>query len=181
MKPPTIPGESACVGCGAMLPPAEGPVHRYMTASPACWAAYGAVLAREYSDRAYAKFHRLSVDAYAVQHPGSPCSESIQSVAVHLCRLCLILEGGASIERANDAMLAVHKVERQFRWLEPPRQRGELTVVDVLAAQTPDEHARQVERWARSVWEAWAIHHETIRSWLPDGGHALRHRLDPQK
>lgn len=111
----------------------EGPIHRYMTASPACWSAYGALLTREYSDRAYARFHRLSVDAYAVQHPGSPSSEAIHSVAVHLCRLCMIFEGGLSIERANEVMVALHKVERKFRWLEPPRSRGEVTVAEVLS------------------------------------------------
>ena len=32
-----------------------------MESSPACWAAYGEVLAREYSDPAYFQVHRLSV------------------------------------------------------------------------------------------------------------------------
>ena len=159
--------KSVCGGCGVVLPSVEGPVHRYMTASPACWQAYGEVLAREYADRAYAKFHRLSVDAYAVQHPGTPSPSAIQSVAVHLCRLCMIVEEGWSIERANDAMLAIHRVERRFRWLEPPRARGRITVADVLAARGADAHLRSVESWARSCWQAWSEHHATIRGWLP--------------
>jgi len=134
------------------------------------------LLTREYSDRAYARFHRLSVDAYAVQHPGSPSSEAIHSVAVHLCRLCMIFEGGLSIERANEVMVALHKVERKFRWLEPPRSRGEVTVADVLVAQSVDEHLQCVERWARSSWEAWSAHHATIRAWLPSIA-----RVTPQK
>ena len=159
--------ESVCCGCGVTLPSVNGPVHRYMTASPACWRTYGEVLAREYGDRAYAKFHRLSVDAYAVQHPGTPSAPAIQSVAVHLCRLCMIVEDGWSIERANDAMLAIHRVERRFRWLEPPRSRGRFTVADVLAANGAEEHLRAVELWAKSCWQAWSEHHATIRSWLP--------------
>jgi len=138
-----------------------------MTSSPACWAAYGEVLAREYGDPAYWRLHRMTVDAYAVQHPGSVSRQAIQSVAVHLCRLCIILEEGFSIEHANDAMLAIQKVGHQFRWLEPPRSRGEVTVADVLAATTADEHLGQVERWAKSCWASWAEHHATIRSWLP--------------
>lgn len=109
----------------------------------------------------------MTVDAYAVQHPGSASPQAIQSVAVHLCRLCVILENSFSIEHANDVMLAIQKVEHQFRWLEPPRSRGEITVADVLAAPTADEHLRQVERWAKSCWAAWAEHHPTIRGWLP--------------
>lgn len=172
MNPSTDNPGSACRGCGAIFPDVEGPVHRYMTSSPACWSAYGVVLAREYSDRAYASLYRLSVDAYAVQHPGSASPEAIQSVAVHLCRLCLIFEGGFSIENANDAMLAIHQVERSFRWLEPPRSRGQVTVAEVLAAQDVDEHLRQVKRWARSCWEAWTEHHATIRTWLPTAARA---------
>jgi hypothetical protein len=29
-----------CVGCGGLVPDVEGPSHRYMLASPGCWAAY---------------------------------------------------------------------------------------------------------------------------------------------
>lgn len=172
MNSPVNKSVSLCGGCGATLPNVEGPVHRYLTASPACWAAYGAVLAREYGDRTYARLHRLSVDAYAVQHPGSATPEAVQSVAVHLCRLCMVFENDFSIERANEAMLAIHKVEWQFRWLEPPRSRGQVTVVDVLAARSVDEHLRFVERWARSSWDAWSAHHATIRGWLPTTGRA---------
>jgi len=158
-----------CCGCGAELPAGEGPVHRYMTSSPSCWAAYGAVLAREYGDRRYARLHRMSVDAYAVQHPGTESPPAIQSVAVHLCRLCLVLEEGISIEQANDAMLAIQTVEGRFRWLEPPAKRGEITVADVFAAATPEAHLERVEAWARGVWAAWAPHRATVRGWLPAG------------
>jgi len=41
-----------CPGCGGTFPLLGGPVHRYMESSPGCWAAYGVVLAREYSDPA---------------------------------------------------------------------------------------------------------------------------------
>ena len=38
------PAEIAvCPGCGSRLPAVEGPVHAYMTSSPACWAAFNAV------------------------------------------------------------------------------------------------------------------------------------------
>lgn len=42
-----------CDDCGVTLPAVEGPTHAYLGASPACWALYGEVLAREYSDPAY--------------------------------------------------------------------------------------------------------------------------------
>src|SRR3954469_23922077 len=104
-----------CMGCGGFFPDMEGPGHRYMESSPGCWAAYGEVLAREYGNPApHAQTHRLGVDAYAVQHPGQPLPQSIQSVAVHLIRLCLLLECGLEMSRANDAMLKATESKKEF-------------------------------------------------------------------
>lgn len=158
-----------CMGCGASFDDIEGPVHRYMESSPGCWAVYGEVLAREYSDPTYYEVHRLSVDAYAVQHPGSPSRQSIQSVGVHLIRLCLFLEHGLSAEDANDAMLEAAKLKHTFTWLEPPESLGSITVADVARARTAAEHKQAVRAWAQSAWDAWSSHHDTIRSWLPVG------------
>ena len=69
-----------CLSCGGVFPDIDGPVHRYMKSSPGCWAVYGEVLAREYEDPYFFEVHRLTVDAYAVQHPGSTDRQSIQSV-----------------------------------------------------------------------------------------------------
>lgn len=62
----------SCIGCGAAVPSTDGPTHAYIGASPGCWACYGQVLTKEYSDYRFAPVHRLTVDTYAVQHPGKP-------------------------------------------------------------------------------------------------------------
>jgi hypothetical protein len=154
-----------CPGCGGKFPDIQGPTHRYMESSPGCWAAYGEVLAREYSDAVFRDVHRLGVDAYAVQHPGRPSPQSIQSVGVHLIRLHLFLEKGLANENANDAMLAAARWKREFVWLDPPPSRGAITVADVVATQTPAAHAAALHAWAQSAWQAWAPHHATIRAW----------------
>ncbi len=138
-----------------------------MESSAGCWAAYGEVLTREYSDPAYSEFHRLSVDAYAVQHPGRPSRQSIRSVGLHLIRLCLVLEGGLDLRRANEAMRAAASAEDAFVWLEPPASPGDVTVADIQKAANPREHKNAVRAWASSAWSAWAAHHETVRGWLP--------------
>ena len=69
-----------CPGCGAGFAPFDGPVHAYLESSAACWNAFGQVLAREYSDARHAPIHRLTVDAYCVQHPGGDSRQAIQSV-----------------------------------------------------------------------------------------------------
>ena len=138
-----------------------------MESSPACWAAYGEVLAREYSDPAYYRVHRLSVDAYAVQHPGRPGPQAIQSVNLHLIRLCSLLEIKLPMEKANDAMLAATRQKERYAWLTPPRSLGEVTVKDVYEAREVEGHLAAVTRWAESAWRAWAPHHETVRELIP--------------
>lgn len=159
---------SACPGCGAVLPDAQGPTHRYMLSSPACWATYGEVLAREYRDPAYHAVHRLTVDTYAVQHPGLPTPQSIQSVGVHLVSLCAILELGMSFDAATRLIgRATQRKDRLF-WLTPPPSAGAVTVLDVSHAASADAHARLVQAWAHAAWSAWAPHHETVRRWMVD-------------
>lgn len=158
---------SRCPGCGVEFPEREGPVHRYMESSPACWATYGEVLAREYSDPAYFQVHRLSVDAYAVQHPGHPNPQAIQSVAVHLIRLALQLERQLSPEQANATMLLAVHGKGIYTWLTPPADMGPITVADVQKANDVTEHVETVKRWAASAWQAWSAHHATIHNWMP--------------
>jgi hypothetical protein len=159
---------SRCPGCGAALPGVAGPTHAYLESSPACWAAYGEVLAREYSDAACRAVHRLTVDAYSVQHPGRPARQTIQSVAVHLIGLHLVLERSVTPDAATRAIRRAVE-SATYAWLEPPASMGAITVVDVVAAPTPAEHAARVDAWALSAWAAWSAHHEQVRSWAAPG------------
>ena len=156
---------SQCPGCGARFPVLEGPVHEYMEASPACWHAFGQVLAREYAEPALFAVHRLSVDSYAVQHPGGTSRQAIQSVGVHLARLCLFLERGLTADEANAAMLGVGKIKASMHFLSRPPSLGAITVADIVVTPNVNQHARVVGQWARAAWEAWSEHHETIRAW----------------
>jgi hypothetical protein len=158
-----------CSGCGALFPSIEGPTHRYLESSPGCWAAYGEVLAREYSDPKYMAVHRLTVDTYSVQHPGRPSPQTTQSVAVHLIGLYATLQlqlrprmVTAAIRRAAD--------HQRFHWLPPPLHLGEFTVADVLPAQSPEQHANVVLRWAASAWAAWSHYHSQVKAWALAGG-----------
>jgi hypothetical protein len=157
--------DSYCPGCGIGLPSFDGPVHRYMYSSPACWHMFGHVLARGYGNADYTDVHRLSVDAYAVQHPGDDSRQAIQSVGVHLVRLCLFLERGLSPRDANDAMLKAARQKASYQWLERPAVPGSVTVKDVMAAEGVEPHRAAVHAWARSAWSAWSAHHDLVRRW----------------
>ena len=158
--------ESRCPGCGLILPEVSGPTHRYLESSAACWAMYSEVLAREYSDPAlFRAIHRLTVDAYAAQHPGRPSPPSVSSVALHLLRLCAVLEHGAGPEEAARFMVEASRHKDRYGWLTPPDSLGERTVQNVWCAPEPGRHAKEVKSWARSVWEAWYPHHGQVREW----------------
>lgn len=154
-----------CIWCKATLPAVDGPTHEYMESTPSCWAAFGRVLAKEYSDQRFFAVHRLTVDSYAVQHPGQPSRQSIQSVGVHLVRLCLFLEQNLDPAKANDAMLAAAKQKSTYHWLEPPPSLGALTAADIEAASDADGHILRVRQWADQMWQVWSPYHQVIRQW----------------
>ncbi len=157
--------KEACEGCGALVAASDGQTHRYIAASPGCWAVFEQVLAREFGDYRYAKLHRVTVDAYAAQHPGTPSPQSIQSVAVHLVGLYVYLELDEPPHRATLAIQRAASSREKFRWLEPPAKWGPGTIFDVLAAEDPAPHELAVQRWAKSVWESWSEHHAVVRQW----------------
>jgi hypothetical protein len=157
---------SLCAGCRLLLPVHNGPTHAYLGGSAACWDLYQRFSAPPYARDRGTRPRRLVADAYAVQHPGRPQRRSVQSVAVHLMGLCLLLEpdGEASVRPAS-------RNASELRWLTPPEPNGTLTIADCLAAELPEEHDASVEAWAENVWAAWSEHHEAVRGWL-----ALRRR-----
>jgi hypothetical protein len=161
----TLQTRLPCPGCRGLFPDTDGPTHAYLGASPGCWAVYCHILAKEYGEYGYPDVHRLTVDAYAVQHPGEPSRRSIQSVAVHLVSLYFVLERGLNAQMATNAIREALKHNERFVWLTPPVSPGTLTVLDVVRAENPDAHNAVVERWARCVWAAWDVHHATVRGW----------------
>ncbi len=156
-------GLIACYGCGARVGDAPGKPHKYLGTVWGCWEVYGQVLAREYSAGEPDVTHRLTVDAYSLQHPGAPSRQTIQSMNVHLVSMHLILERGATAGQALHGVRETLKAASQFEWLEPPVPNGSITVLDVAPARDMEEHGRLVDLWARDVWQAWSPHHDYVR------------------
>jgi Family of unknown function (DUF5946) len=158
-----------CPGCGAMLPAVEGPIHAYMTSSPACWAAYGALLAHEYSNPDLMQVHRLSVDTYAVQHPGDPKDRrAVQSVGLHLARLMRQLETLRPPKETNDVMVGFAARKETLIFLEPPAAFT-VAMKDVAPFAGGPQHVEKVRDWARSTWADWSAHHAWIKRWAEGG------------
>jgi hypothetical protein len=155
-----------CPGCKAPVPEGEGLTHPYIGANAGCWGLYSEVLGREYQDGdLFHKIHRMTVDAYAVQHPGKPEKRTIQSLNVHLVALYLVLEKGVSPSFVTQAMARLIKEHSsEFEWLEPPANPGDVKLIHVWLAETPNEHVTAVQSWARSVWAAWHPHRAKIEA-----------------
>jgi hypothetical protein len=163
--------QTTCPGCGVALPLRAGlPRHPYLGASPECWATFGELLARGYEDPAYRRMHQLTVDTYAVQHPGKPERRTIQSLALHLMTLAMVVEDGLD-PRCGPELHKRMVRAGGYEWLAPPSMDGRMTVIDVLQATTAREHDQVVRAWAEDVWDAWAGHHRTVRRWI---GRSLR-------
>ena len=134
---------------------------------------FNAVLEREYSNLAFGDAHLFTVDAFCLQH-SEQCGP--RSNAFHLMRLCWLIEreGNPSLRRVRAGSRAFYKAReedlRRFPFLEPPAARGELTVVSVLPAANPEEHAARARAWGQCVWVAWSGHHawarEQVRQWF---------------
>ncbi|MFQ5749526.1 MAG: DUF5946 family protein [Planctomycetota bacterium] len=137
MSRPPLVASVPCSGCGLAVP----------GGTAGCQAIFEGLLERDFSDAAYFRVHRLMVDAYSLQHPERYCV-SVKSLAAHLTGLCW-LDGASRLSKP-----------------EIPPVRGTLTIAEVRGAHGPEAHALAVERWARSVWEAWSDLHELARGWI---------------
>jgi len=161
---------AACPKCGVNLPEYDGPTHRYFGASPACWAAYGKILEREYANQAFFKNHRMTVDAYALQHAVDGSPQAIQSVNIHLISATLIFKYKATANIVLHAMRDISKVAKTdsnlFKWLEPPDCVGAITVADITPLTQLNDHLSHIENWAKTSWQAWSQHHNVADNHL---------------
>jgi hypothetical protein len=144
--------DDTCEDCGANV--AQG--------KAGCLQIFEEILAREFSDYRYGKIHRLTVDAYSLQHPEA-YMRSAKSFAAHLTGMCAALEyeDTAALNRAVQKWLSANpKIDKPVHL---PDQRGTLTITYLHSASDVDEHKRSVREWARDVWSAWSEHHDLAR------------------
>lgn len=122
------------------------------------------ILAREWDSPTSYRYHRMFVDAYALQHPDEYCA-SAKSFAAHLTGLCAAIE-----HKSHPSVLKALQ-----RWLsgtapvtkpELPSFRGALTIAEVYVQREPVPHALAVNRWACSTWGAYSVLHPLARRWI---------------
>ena len=158
--------DEPCCGCGANLATITGPTHPYMLSSPACFTHFNTILAVEYSTPDLMRVHRLTVDTWAVQHPGDETDRrAVQSVAVHLGRLMVQLDRTLTPEKTNAIILRLLKQKTDFPKFEAP-VKFQITAKDVAAFAGSRSHAEKVREWAQATWNDWHHEHARIKEWV---------------
>ncbi|MEM6796655.1 MAG: DUF5946 family protein [Acidobacteriota bacterium] len=153
-----------CIACGLKTEKVDGPLHKYLVSSPGCWAKFGEVLAREYENPQYMAVHALTVDAYALQHPGYESAQTINSANVHLASLYCFFELGKSIGELSQVKQDLTRYKDQFLWMDPPEEASEITVADVLESESASEHREAVLRWSEYIYGRWEAQYPYIAS-----------------
>jgi hypothetical protein len=104
------------------------------------------------------------VDAFAVQaanHESTPIS-----VVLGLVGLYLHVEKQFSGRQVQAVHMRMGRKKREWPNIHFPGDRGNMTVVDVLAATAGPERDRAIDNWCRSVWTSFAGNRQTITALL---------------
>lgn len=152
---------------GAEIPPCPHCGAKGVGGEDGCNGLFQEVVGREFSRPELFQVHRLTVDAYSLQHPDR-YMKSAKSAAAHLTGMCWAMEGtddpsvSVALSRFLDGSPEVTRPEP----VPPPGERGSLTIVDLHSAPDSVEHLHRVREWARTAWDAWGEHHAQARIWV---------------
>jgi hypothetical protein len=104
--------------------------------------------------------HQHAVDAFAAQNAG-PSSKPI-SVVFGLAGLYLYLEKGFTGRQVQKAHMQLARRRKDWPTLALPDERGEISIRDVLKAETGRARDEKIREWSASVWEAWRPNRQQI-------------------
>lgn len=105
--------------------------------------------------------HQLIVDAYTAQ----TANEKTKKIGLvfALVGLYLLKEknySGREIQRAHTKLA---RFKKEFPELIIPEERGQITIVDVIANQASKDE--MIKKWCSSVWEAYISNRESIKEY----------------
>lgn len=156
--------ESRCPGCGLVMPAGNPiPYDGYFNASDECWSLFTEVIGREFSNAVlFGQVHHLTVEAYAVQHPGGLHPD--KSIDIHLAGLYLMMERNVAPSDVAPYMQKLAERVRDWPHLDPPSSDiWTQTIFDVAMA---DDHVAAVREWSAGVWRAWSTQRDRISALL---------------
>lgn len=159
---------AACPGCRVELDDVDGPVHRYIGASAACWDVYTRALAGE-PPIGPGRRTALLVDAYAAQHPGDDSPQATQSAAVHLVVLHGVVRHGfplGDLIALRQEAVAFGRRQGGFPRLLPAPSTWDVTIHNVVTPSDPGERTTVADAYPDAVLAAWSAEHgDAIARW----------------
>lgn len=104
--------------------------------------------------------HQHVVDAYAAQTAN--VNDKPIKLIFALIGLCLFVERQFTGRQVQQAHMEISRQKREWPVFSLPKNRGSISVGDVLAAPAGVERDEMIQRWCESVWEAYQEHRETV-------------------
>lgn len=156
-----------CPGCALRHPPLGLEPVAGLDATGECAREFGRVSAPFYADPALVPQRQYVVDAYACQHPSTVSRRAVQTTALCLMTLDLVLEVGVDVALGS-------RLHREMMRTRPalfvPLRRPDLSAATTYrhvaeAGAIPQARTAAARAWAASVWAAWSEHHDQVRSW----------------
>jgi len=145
----------ACATCGLAVAGGTEGCHRL----------FEAVGLREYEDVRFARYHRIVVDVYALQHPDQH-GRSAKSFAAHLTGVCAWIESEAQAQSINAAVQRWLSGPSPIEKPDLPPSNGAVTIGVLADVDDPVPYGDALRRWARSTWDAYASLHGLARVWI---------------
>ena len=110
--------------------------------------------------------HQHVVDAWAAQ----TATEQSKPIGVFfaLAGLYLHLEEGQNGRQVQRVHILLANRRKQWPTFPQPKERGAVRVTDVIAEPAGAKRDAAIERWCRSVWEAWSGSREQVRPLLKE-------------
>jgi hypothetical protein len=97
--------------------------------------------------------HQNVVDVFAAQQADEN-TKAIKLVFA-LIGLYLYLEKNNTGKEVQNAHIALSKKRKNWPILELPKERGDITSIDVMKTKPGDERDIMIKRWCVSVWHAY--------------------------
>ena len=162
-----------CPDCRVRLPKPEvdGHTHPYIGASPSCWTLFSNLWNGGTPPLASFSLRPLILDAYCVQHHGTPSPQAIQSVAIHALTLYGVLNQGYKPDQTvwiRQRLLRDMKIPKheRFEWLTPPAFEQCTTIADIVEEPTPEARSEKAQAYIEEVWTLWQGHYgDTLTDW----------------
>ena len=155
-----------CPGCGLLHRPTGADRPQDLRATGECAEEHARAVSCFYSDPELVPLRQYAVDAYACQHPLATTRRGVQTTALCLMTLDLVLERGQDVAAGpalHEEMMGTRP--GVFVALPAPVPGAALTHRHLTAAVDGPGRGERAREWALSVWGTWRQHHGQVRQW----------------